>query len=79
MCSTCYVCFSVYALYVLYFEICARVHVKHVFLVYCMCGMNCMRQVLKVMAKKLVRKTLEMIRKLASTEVEDEEASEPTI
>jgi len=30
-------------------------------------------QVLKVMAKKLVRKALEMIRKLASEEVEDEE------
>lgn len=33
---------------------------------------TCM-QVLKVMAKKLVRKALEMIRKLASEEVEDEE------
>lgn len=30
-------------------------------------------QVLKVMAKKLVRKALEMLRKLASVEVEDEE------
>lgn len=30
-------------------------------------------QVLKVMAKKLVRKALEMLRKLATQEVEDEE------
>lgn len=38
----------------------------------CVASCMCM-QVLKVMAKKLVRKALEMIRKLASEEVEDEE------
>lgn len=32
-------------------------------------------QVLKVMAKKLVRKALEMLRKLATIEVSDEEVS----
>lgn len=45
-----------------------------------MLGMEhvCGVQVLKVMAKKLVRKSLEMLRKLATLEVDpDEEVSRP--